>query len=94
MRLSILGKRWWLRFVALRTNRGECDPPTKPNKEIRVDCKLQGEGRLEVIIHEPTAWSHGYGLQFVNKGGEFTHLNVPIDAGKSFIGPLLKMVKV
>lgn len=42
----------------------------------------------------PTAWSHGYGLQFVNKGGEFTHLNVPIDAGKSFIGPLLKMVKV
>jgi hypothetical protein len=42
----------------------------------------------------PTAWSHGYGLQFVNKGGEFTHLNVPIDGGKSFVGPLLKMVKV
>jgi len=41
----------------------------------------------------PTNWSHGYGLQFVNKGGEFTHLNVPIDGGVSFIGPLLKMVK-
>lgn len=41
----------------------------------------------------PTQWSHGYGLQFVNKGGEFTHLNVQIDSGVSFIGPLLKMVK-
>ena len=52
MRLTILGKRWWLRFVALRTNRGECDPPTKPNKEIRVDSQLRGEERLEVLIHE------------------------------------------
>jgi hypothetical protein len=42
----------------------------------------------------PTNWSHGYGLQFVAKGGEFTHLNVPIDGGVSFIGPLLRMVKV
>ncbi len=42
---------------------------------------------------QPTNWSHGYGVQFVNKGGEFTHLNVPIDGGVSFIGPLLKMVK-
>jgi hypothetical protein len=42
----------------------------------------------------PTNWSHGYGLQFVGKGGEFTHLNVPIGDGVSFIGPLLKMVKV
>ncbi len=43
---------------------------------------------------QPTNWSHGYGVQFVSKGGEFTHLNVPIDDGVSFIGPLLKMVKV
>lgn len=43
---------------------------------------------------QPTNWSHGYGLQFVSKGGEFTHLNVPIDNGVSFIGPLLKMVRV
>lgn len=42
---------------------------------------------------QPTNWSHGYGLQFVSKGGEFIHLNVPIDGG-SFIGPLLKMVRV
>jgi hypothetical protein len=41
----------------------------------------------------PTNWSHGYGLQFVNKGGEFTHLNVPIADGVSFLGPLLRMVK-
>jgi len=41
----------------------------------------------------PTAWSHGYGLQFVSKGGEFIHLNVPIADGISFVGPLLRMVK-
>jgi len=52
MRLTILGRRWWLRFVRLYTNRGECDPPDKQGKEIRVCTSLKGEERLEVITHE------------------------------------------
>ncbi len=55
MRLTILGKRWLLRFVSRidkDLSRGECDDPTTPNKEIRVLGKLKGEERLEVLIHE------------------------------------------
>jgi hypothetical protein len=52
MRLTIMGKRWWLRFCALALNRGECDPPDKLGKEIRVLKRLKGEERLEVLIHE------------------------------------------
>jgi hypothetical protein len=55
MRLTILNRRWWLRFVRRidkEDSRGECDPPDKPNKEIRVLDKLSGEERLEVLIHE------------------------------------------
>lgn len=53
MRLSILGKRWWLRFLPrLDRARGECDDPSTPNKEIRIRDGLKGEQRLEVIIHE------------------------------------------
>lgn len=38
----------------------------------------------------PTSHSHGYGLQFVNKGsGRFTHINVPILGGES---SLMEMV--
>lgn len=31
---------------------GECDPPTKPNKEIRVRSTLSKEETLEIWIHE------------------------------------------
>jgi len=48
----IRGKRWRVRTAALRTNRGECDPPNKPHKEIRIAAEMHGEERLEVLIHE------------------------------------------
>jgi hypothetical protein len=43
---------WTLRFAPNLANRGDCDPPDKPGKEIRVSSSLQGEERLEVLIHE------------------------------------------
>jgi len=36
-----------------------------------------------------TDWSHGYGLQLVNKDGTFLHINVPIVDGKSYMVPLV-----
>jgi len=45
-------------------------------------CKLQpiyGHG------NGPTGWSHGYGLQFYRKGGEFMHWNVTISKGRSMV---------
>lgn len=33
----------------------------------------------------PTTWTHGYGLQFVNKSGLFQHINVSIVKGKSLL---------
>lgn len=52
MRIRILEKFWQLRFAPNLANRGDCDPPTRPNKEIRVRSTLSGEERLEVLIHE------------------------------------------
>lgn len=52
MRIRILKKFWRLRFAPNLANRGDCDPPDKPGKEIRVSSSLQGEERLEVLIHE------------------------------------------
>lgn len=34
---------------------------------------------------EPTSWSHGYGVQFINPSGRFIHINVPIIDGKSML---------
>lgn len=35
---------------------------------------------------QPTSWSHGYGLQFVNqRTGRFVHWNVPIMGGESML---------
>lgn len=34
---------------------------------------------------EPTDWSHGYGVQFVEPNGKFLHVNVPIIKGKSYL---------
>lgn len=39
----------------------------------------------------PTAWTHGYGLQFVDKkSGSFLHINVPIVRGRSLLLPLVQ----
>jgi hypothetical protein len=52
MRVSLCGKRWKLRYTKLSDCRGECDAPSTPNKEIRIDKNLHGEEELEVLIHE------------------------------------------
>lgn len=44
---------------------------------------------------EPTDWSHGYGLQFVNrKSGRFLHINVAIISGESLLLPLTDTLSV
>lgn len=50
--LTMLGRRWRLRFAPNMSNRGQCDPPDLPRKEIRISTSLAGEERLEVLIHE------------------------------------------
>ena len=35
--------------------------------------------------NRPTDWSHGYGVQIVDKSGQFIHLNVPIINGRSLL---------
>jgi hypothetical protein len=52
MRVKILNRMWNLRFAPNMANRGDCDPPEKPGKEIRISSRLRGEERLEVLIHE------------------------------------------
>jgi hypothetical protein len=53
MRVRMLGKDWRLRFVPnLGANLGDCDPPDRPAKEIRIAAGPRGEERLEVLIHE------------------------------------------
>ena len=52
MKVTIRGKRWNLEFVRLRTNWGECDPPDKPGKSIRIRSSLTGQDRLDTVIHE------------------------------------------
>lgn len=52
MRVKILNRRYDLRFVRTRAYDGECDPPTKANKEIRIRNSLKGEKRLDAVIHE------------------------------------------
>lgn len=38
----------------------------------------------------PTAWSSGYGLQFVEGSGRFVHINVPLYKGRSLLSSRLK----
>lgn len=56
MQLVLAGKRWIYRRVAGLIKslkcRGECDPPNKKKKEIRIDASLSGEEELEVNLHE------------------------------------------
>ena len=52
MRITILAKRWNLRFAPNMADRGDCDSPDCKQKGIRVLSTLKGEERLEVLIHE------------------------------------------
>jgi hypothetical protein len=56
MRITVMGRRWWLRFVPRRVTGwntdGWCDPPSKPGKQILIAQSLNDERRLEVVIHE------------------------------------------
>lgn len=55
MHITILGKRWELKFVDARTMPdalGACESPDSPRKEIRVRKNLRGKEMLDVLIHE------------------------------------------
>lgn len=65
MILTILGKRWDLRFVNRVGVRGkgggDCDPPDVPNKKIRIARGQTEKGELEAVIHEclhAAYWHH------------------------------------
>jgi len=53
-RVTISGKHWQLVERSGLANRGDVDSPTTPGKQIRIAKELEGEERLEVIIHEVT----------------------------------------
>lgn len=51
--VTILGKRWRLRFTRLaKGTDGECDHPSTPGKEIRVRKGMSEQDTLETIVHE------------------------------------------
>lgn len=53
MRVTILKKRWTLRFTRLpKGTDGECDPPETTGKEIRIQQPLDEKNQLETVIHE------------------------------------------
>ena len=51
-RVTVLGKRWTLRFVNLRKNDGDIDPPSVVGKQIRIDPSLDDRLLMEIILHE------------------------------------------
>jgi hypothetical protein len=71
MRVKILNKLWNLRFAPNLANRGDCDPPTAPGKEIRISSRLRGEESLEVVLHELV---HAAGWHIAEEFvGQFAH---------------------
>lgn len=53
MIVKIRGKEWVLRFCKMpRKLRGLCDAPDTKGKTIKIESKLEGEEKLEVLIHE------------------------------------------
>lgn len=52
--VTISGKRWQLVERSQLANRGDVDSPDTPGKQIRISRDLEGEERLEVIVHEIT----------------------------------------
>lgn len=53
-RIAIGGKHWTLRYVPLRADDGECDPPNKVGKEIRIARRTLRwtEARATALLHE------------------------------------------
>ena len=43
---------WGLRFVSNLLDWGDCDAPTKKNKEMRISYAAKERKRLEILIHE------------------------------------------
>jgi len=52
MRVSVGGRYWHLRFARLASDCGQIDMPGTPNKEIRINLKLDGELLLDTVVHE------------------------------------------
>lgn len=55
MRVTILGKRWNLKFVPRSLRRGwfgQCSSPDQPNRTITVESGHPPERELNVVIHE------------------------------------------
>ncbi len=53
MRITLLGKRWQLRFCRMsEADHGECDHPDKRGKEIRIRSDLKDRPQLEALTHE------------------------------------------
>jgi hypothetical protein len=52
VRVSVLGKRWNLRFVPNLSKSGDCDGPSKEGKEIRIWQGVKGKDKLDTLIHE------------------------------------------
>ncbi len=53
MRVTILGKRYDLVFRhQMRKHLGLCDSPQGRDKKIKIDSKLSGQEKLNVLIHE------------------------------------------
>ena len=52
MFVTIMGKRWKLRFARLKNDHGSCDPPDEAAKEIVIDEAASGCNLLETLIHE------------------------------------------
>jgi len=60
--ITVNGKRWRLRYLDMRTCDGECDPPDKPHKEIRIAQRLRKNvtALTETLAHEilhAVAWA-------------------------------------
>ena len=50
---SVCGKMYRLRSVrAASAMHGECDPPNKAKKEIRINQRLSGRALCETVLHE------------------------------------------
>jgi hypothetical protein len=53
MQIRIRGKVWKVTTnVRLRNASGSCDHPTTTGKTIKIDKKLEGQDKLDVLIHE------------------------------------------
>jgi len=53
MQVTILGKRWELTFARMGARfEGHCDHPERAGKQIRIDRRLKGQRKLEIVLHE------------------------------------------